>query len=225
MGAGVIDPDYQGEVKVVLFNHSPEPFQVLKRMRIAQLLVEKIANPEIKAVEKFARKTAREGEGFGSTGLSVLEELRVVQGAAEEVEEWADATHKPRTSPKQVKSVATRAAESPASSSSQAPSSGAPASVPKLKAATRELAEETGKATWASDAFRKRSELSLGHKNGWTDSSETICQVFCRGASSLPSCGISSSLSILAVLRTTRGAAWKPQGWDPSSTTRGIRTL
>ena len=154
VGAGVIDPDYQGEIKVVLFNHSPKSFLILKRMRVAQLLIERVANPRIEEMKAFTRKTARGRKGFGSTGISVLEELRMVQNVAEEAEEWADVSHKPRTSPRQVKSVAKRAAEGLDSSGAQAAASGVPAPLPKPQAITRELAEESGKATWASDAFR-----------------------------------------------------------------------
>lgn len=38
VGAGVIDPDYTGEVKVVLFNHGTEDFEIKKGERIAQLI-------------------------------------------------------------------------------------------------------------------------------------------------------------------------------------------
>ena len=37
VGAGVIDPDYDGEIKVVLFNHDDEGFIVQPGDRIAQL--------------------------------------------------------------------------------------------------------------------------------------------------------------------------------------------
>ena len=39
VGAGVIDPDYTGEVKVVLFNHGDKDFEVKKGDRIAQLVL------------------------------------------------------------------------------------------------------------------------------------------------------------------------------------------
>ena len=42
VGAGVIDHDYRGHIKVVLFNHSTMPFQFEKGDRIAQLILEKI---------------------------------------------------------------------------------------------------------------------------------------------------------------------------------------
>ncbi|XP_028097723.1 deoxyuridine 5'-triphosphate nucleotidohydrolase-like [Camellia sinensis] len=38
VGAGVIDPDYRGEVKVLLFNHNQEEFIVRAGDRIAQIL-------------------------------------------------------------------------------------------------------------------------------------------------------------------------------------------
>ena len=41
VGAGVIDSDYRGEVKVLLFNLSNVDFEVKDGDRIAQLIVEK----------------------------------------------------------------------------------------------------------------------------------------------------------------------------------------
>ena len=43
VGAGVIDADYRGNVRVVLFNHGNLDFHVSKGDRIAQLLLERIA--------------------------------------------------------------------------------------------------------------------------------------------------------------------------------------
>jgi dUTP pyrophosphatase len=42
IGVGVIDEDYQGEIKVVLINNSTIPFQVRPGDRIVQLILEKI---------------------------------------------------------------------------------------------------------------------------------------------------------------------------------------
>ena len=39
VGAGVIDPDYTGEIKVVLFNHGEADFEIKKGDRIAQLVL------------------------------------------------------------------------------------------------------------------------------------------------------------------------------------------
>ena len=40
VGVGVVDSDYQGEIKVVLFNHSTEDFKVKAGELIAQLILE-----------------------------------------------------------------------------------------------------------------------------------------------------------------------------------------
>lgn len=46
VGAGVIDADYRGLVKVILFNFGDENFQVQVGDRIAQLILEKVStNP------------------------------------------------------------------------------------------------------------------------------------------------------------------------------------
>ena len=42
VGAGVIDSDYRGEIKVILFNHSTEDFPVHAGDRGAQLILERI---------------------------------------------------------------------------------------------------------------------------------------------------------------------------------------
>lgn len=69
-GAGVIDADYRGEVKVVLFNHSDKDFDIKKGDRIAQLVLEKIVNADITEVSSLEELDVTErGEGgFGSTG-------------------------------------------------------------------------------------------------------------------------------------------------------------
>ena len=41
MGAGVIDSDYRGEVRVLLFNHSTDDFKIAEGDRIAQMIIEK----------------------------------------------------------------------------------------------------------------------------------------------------------------------------------------
>jgi dUTPase len=40
-GAGVIDADYRGEVKVLLFNHGKQPFLIKDGSQIAQMILEK----------------------------------------------------------------------------------------------------------------------------------------------------------------------------------------
>jgi dUTP pyrophosphatase len=65
--AGVIDSDYTGPVKVILQNNSVDAYAVKKGERIAQLIFEKIANPELLIVDHLG-ETDRGSGGFGSTG-------------------------------------------------------------------------------------------------------------------------------------------------------------
>ena len=67
VGAGVIDPDYTGEVKVVLFNHGDKVFEVKKGERIAQLILEKCETPGVEEIGVI-EETNRGAGGFGSTG-------------------------------------------------------------------------------------------------------------------------------------------------------------
>ena len=69
VGAGVIDSDYRGNVSVVLFNHSDTKFQISSGDRIAQLIITKIATPDVIVVDEFEDCTARGVGGFGSTGV------------------------------------------------------------------------------------------------------------------------------------------------------------
>ena len=48
---GVIDPDYTGEVQVIVQNNGVCPFYVRKGMKIGQLVLLKFFTPEIKEVE------------------------------------------------------------------------------------------------------------------------------------------------------------------------------
>ena len=64
---GTIDPDYRGEVKVLLINHGKEPFVVTRGMRIAQLLVLPVPRVTWKEVAQLP-PTARGAGGFGHTG-------------------------------------------------------------------------------------------------------------------------------------------------------------
>ena len=67
VGAGVVDPDYTGEVKVVLFNHDKAAFAIKPGYRIAQLICERYECPEIEEVAEVTETSRGEG-GFGSTG-------------------------------------------------------------------------------------------------------------------------------------------------------------
>jgi len=65
--AGVIDSGYRGEIKIVLANLSQEVYTVNAGEKIAQLLIQKVENPEIEIVENLS-DTVRGDGGFGSTG-------------------------------------------------------------------------------------------------------------------------------------------------------------
>lgn len=69
-GAGVIDADYRGEVKVVLFNHSDRDFAISPGDRIAQLVLETIMHADVQLItEQELASTDRGAGGFGSTGV------------------------------------------------------------------------------------------------------------------------------------------------------------
>ena len=72
--AGVIDPGYRGEVKIVMTNLSAET-QVLEagarvaQMRIVPLLQAEFAPSETAAASQTEDRTERHTGGFGSTGI------------------------------------------------------------------------------------------------------------------------------------------------------------
>jgi len=66
-GAGVIDAKYRGEVKILLFNHSDDDFNIEPGDRIAQLLIQKVESVNFMPVDNL-EETARNQAGFGSTG-------------------------------------------------------------------------------------------------------------------------------------------------------------
>lgn len=68
-GAGVIDADYRGPLKVLLFNHGEADFEVQEGDRVAQLVVERIYTPEVLEVQEL-EESVRGAGGFGSTGTN-----------------------------------------------------------------------------------------------------------------------------------------------------------
>ncbi|KAG9243919.1 dUTPase-like protein [Calycina marina] len=66
-GAGVIDADYRGQVKVLLFNHGEKDFDIKEGDRVAQLVLERIYTPEVMEVQEL-EESVRGAGGFGSTG-------------------------------------------------------------------------------------------------------------------------------------------------------------
>mgnify|MGYP003623479353 FL=1 len=64
---GTIDSDYRGEICVILYNSSQEPFHYKKGDRIAQMVFAKVEQAEFEVVESL-EGSARGSKGFGSTG-------------------------------------------------------------------------------------------------------------------------------------------------------------
>lgn len=66
--AGVIDPDYTGEIKVLVVNLSDESQLLEQGSRIAQLILERCTITELEKVSKLDT-TERGEKGFGSSGI------------------------------------------------------------------------------------------------------------------------------------------------------------
>lgn len=66
-GPGIIDPDYRGELKVLLYNGGHTAKHALHGERIAQLMIVPILIPELVEVPELS-PTERGAAGMGSTG-------------------------------------------------------------------------------------------------------------------------------------------------------------
>ncbi|MDM8000943.1 MAG: dUTP diphosphatase [Dehalococcoidia bacterium] len=66
-GAGWIDSDYRGTVKIELKNFGSKGYRIKQGDRIAQLVVLPVVDVEVRVVPDVGR-TDRGGRGFGSTG-------------------------------------------------------------------------------------------------------------------------------------------------------------
>lgn len=66
-GPGTIDAGYRGEVGSILFNFSDRPFGIRRGDRISQMVIAKLADVHLEAVEQLS-ESARGTGGFGSTG-------------------------------------------------------------------------------------------------------------------------------------------------------------
>ena len=65
---GIIDSDYRGEIKCILHNISNTNFQIEIGMKIAQLIIMPCCNVNWIKTDTLSN-TARDQNGFGSTGL------------------------------------------------------------------------------------------------------------------------------------------------------------
>jgi len=75
LGGGVIDPDYIGEVKVIMINHSNNDCHMMEGESIAQIIIEKIDMSDTMEADKLD-DTIQGEKGFGWMDLSPK---RVVQ--------------------------------------------------------------------------------------------------------------------------------------------------
>jgi len=66
-GAGVIDSDYTGEIRIVLFNHSDQDYMINKYDRIAQAELRPVYKAKFIEVEEL-EETERGAKRFGSSG-------------------------------------------------------------------------------------------------------------------------------------------------------------
>ena len=64
---GVIDSDYRGEIRVVLYNQSKIDQNIEPYERIAQLVITPVITPGFTEVDTLS-ETVRSDKGFGSTG-------------------------------------------------------------------------------------------------------------------------------------------------------------
>lgn len=65
---GVIDSDYQDEIRVALFHRGNVAYAITPGERICQLIIAPVVQARLHIVEAFGETTARGTGGFGSTG-------------------------------------------------------------------------------------------------------------------------------------------------------------
>ncbi len=65
---GVIDSDYQGEIKIGLFNRGRNQYTIKPAERICQMLFMPVINATLKLVQEFSNATYRGSGGLGHTG-------------------------------------------------------------------------------------------------------------------------------------------------------------
>lgn len=64
---GTIDPDYRGELRIILQNTGPETVELARGERIAQLVFARFVAPDVREASDLSDTDRGEG-GFGSTG-------------------------------------------------------------------------------------------------------------------------------------------------------------
>lgn len=66
---GTIDAGYRGDIGVILFNTTDEPFEVAAGDRIAQAVIQRVEQVVFEPVDSL-EESERGAGGFGSTGVS-----------------------------------------------------------------------------------------------------------------------------------------------------------
>lgn len=66
---GTVDPDYRGELRVIMQNLGPEPVALARGERIAQLVFARFEEPDVVEAGELSDTSRGEG-GFGSTGTA-----------------------------------------------------------------------------------------------------------------------------------------------------------
>lgn len=74
VGAGVVDPDYRGNIYVLLLNHGDRELDIAQGDRIAQLICEKIMFPDIEVVTSMTT-TERNDRGCGDLLKNKTDEI------------------------------------------------------------------------------------------------------------------------------------------------------
>jgi dUTP pyrophosphatase len=64
---GLIDSDYQGQLRVSVWNRGKDSFTIQPMERIAQMVIVPVVQPTFRVVDDFDASSRGEG-GFGSTG-------------------------------------------------------------------------------------------------------------------------------------------------------------
>jgi dUTP pyrophosphatase len=67
VGAGVIDSDYRGEIKILLINSTNDEFEIKKGERVAQMILIPHSTEKMIVVDGLIDDTERGDGGFGST--------------------------------------------------------------------------------------------------------------------------------------------------------------
>lgn len=65
---GIIDSDYQNELRIALYNRSASDYTIEPGERVCQLLIVPVVQATLKVVDEFGEPTERALKGFGSTG-------------------------------------------------------------------------------------------------------------------------------------------------------------